>query len=138
MSRKKVLIVDDAPLMRMVIMNMLKGDPNLEVVGKAKNGAEALKMLPTHTPDLVLLDIEMPLMDGLTFLRHARAKFVGKILVLSAVTGLGSAKAVEATKLGADGIITKPSGNVSLDLEAKRGNELTRKIYEVLGLESPT
>ena len=50
MSRKKVLIVDDAPLMRMVIMNMLKGDPNLEVVGKAKNGAEALKMLPTHSP----------------------------------------------------------------------------------------
>ena len=51
-------------------------------------GAEALKLVPELKPDLILLDIEMPLMDGLTFLRHARSSFVGKILVLSAVTGL--------------------------------------------------
>ena len=81
---KKVLVVDDAPLMRMVIMNMLKDDPNLDVVGKAKNGAEALKLLPSRIkPDLILLDIEMPLMDGLTFLRHARSTFGGKILGVS-------------------------------------------------------
>ncbi len=134
MSKKSVLVVDDAPLMRMVIMNMLKDDPHLNVVGKAKNGAEALKLLPDLKPDLILLDIEMPLMDGLTFLRHARSSFGGKILVLSAVTGLGSAKAVEATKLGADGIVTKPSGNVSLDLESKRGSQLVRKIYELLAI----
>ena len=134
MSKKSVLVVDDAPLMRMVIMNMLKDDPHLDVVGKAKNGAEALKMLPALKPDLILLDMEMPLMDGLTCLRPARSTFGGKIHVLSAVTGLGSAKAVEATKLGADGIVTKPSGNVSLDLESKRGSQLVRKIYELLAI----
>ena len=67
MSQFKVLVVDDAPLMRMTIVNILKGDPNLKVVGKAKNGVEALKMMMSTEPDLILLDIEMPEMDGLTF-----------------------------------------------------------------------
>ena len=85
MSQFKVLVVDDAPLMRMTIVNILKGDPNLKVVGKAKNGVEALKLMMSTEPDLILLDIEMPEMDGLTFLRHARSKTRAKILVLSAV-----------------------------------------------------
>ena len=137
MSQFKVLVVDDAPLMRMTIVNILKGDPNLKVVGKAKNGVEALKLMMSTEPDLILLDIEMPEMDGLTFLRHARSKTEAKILVLSAVTGLGSAKAVEAKKLGADAVMNKPSGNVSMDLKEKRGDEFIETIHVLLGLAEP-
>ena len=137
MSQFKVLVVDDAPLMRMTIVNILKGDPNLKVVGKAKNGVEALKLMMSTEPDLILLDIEMPEMDGLTFLRHARSKTEAKILVLSAVTGLGSSKAVEAKKLGADAVMNKSSGNVSMDLKEKRGDEFIETIHVLLGLAEP-
>ncbi|MEE2960478.1 MAG: response regulator [Myxococcota bacterium] len=135
MEKKRVLIVDDAPLMRMVVQNILEGDPNLEVVGKARNGAEGLKQVNELKPDIVILDIEMPIMDGLTFLRHARGQFPGKILVLSAVTALGSSSAVEAKTLGADAVMSKPSGTVSLDLEERRGSELVKTIYMLLGLK---
>jgi two-component system chemotaxis response regulator CheB len=135
MEKKKIMIVDDAAMMRLVIMNMLSGDPHLQVAGFASNGREALGQLPTVQPDLILLDIEMPEMGGLEFLRHVRLKSRAKIVVLTAVAPEGSAKAMEARALGAEAVITKPSGAVSYDLEEKRGTELRRAIYGLLGLE---
>ena len=133
-SKKKVMIVDDAPLMRLVIRNMVDANPKLSVVAVAENGKVALDKLGEHQPDLILLDIEMPVMDGLEFLRYARLKSKAKVVILSSVAAAGSEKAAKARALGADAVVTKPSGAVSLDLEEKRGSTLIQIIYELLGI----
>jgi len=135
MNQKSVLVVDDATMLRLVIRTVVNNDPRLKVVGNAKNGKEALTMLMETQPDLVILDIEMPEMDGLTFLRHARLKSRAKILVLSSVATGGSDKASKARALGADAVIAKPSGAVSFDLAEKRGSVLMQTVYKLLGLK---
>jgi chemotaxis response regulator CheB len=75
----------------------------------------------------------MPEMDGLEFLRQARPKTKAKIVILSSVALEGSPYAAKARLLGADAIITKPSGAVSLDLAAVRGAEMERTIKKILG-----
>lgn len=134
-TRNRIMIVDDAPMMRLIIMNMLKHDPCLEVIGYAANGKEALAKLGEAKPDLILLDLEMPEMDGLEFLRHARLRTPAKMVVLSSVVQIGSKKAVAARALGADAVISKPSGAISYDLEQKRGSELSQVIHKVLNLQ---
>lgn len=136
MQKKKVMIVEDAAMMRVVIANVLRDDPNLSVTGYATNGKEALEKLPGLQPDLILLDIEMPEMDGLEFLRHARLKSRAKIIVLSSVAPVGSPKAIQARALGADAVISKPSGAVSYDLEEKRGSQLVQTIHKLLDLNN--
>lgn len=133
-KKSRIMIVDDAPMMRLVIMNMLKADPDLEVVGYAGNGKEALAKMAQVNPDLVVLDIEMPEMDGLEFLRHARLKSRAKMVVLSSIAQAGSKKAAEARALGADAIVGKPSGAISYDLEAKRGSEISQVIHKLLSI----
>lgn len=137
MSKKRVMVVDDAKMMHTIIWNMLSGDPNLEVIAFASNGKEALDKLAKANPDLILLDIEMPEMDGLEFLRHARLRTRAKVVVISAVGIAGSPKAIMARALGADAIISKPSGTISYDLEEKRGSEIYRTIYGLLELQKP-
>lgn len=132
---KKVMIVDDSVMMRTVIKNLVASDPRLTVVAFASNGKEALNELSTNSDlDLILLDIEMPEMDGLEFLRHARLRCRAKIIILSSVALSGSPNAAKARELGADAIVTKPSGAVSFDLAEKRGSELFTTIERVLGL----
>ena len=135
MEQKNILIVEDASLMRMVIKQLLKSEPRYHVVGEATNGIEALEQLEKLSIDLILLDLEMPKMDGLVFLRHARLKTDAKIVVLSSLVRVGSNKAKEARQLGANAVISKPSGTVSMDLEQKRGNLIISTINRLLGLE---
>jgi len=137
MPQKKVMLIDDSSMMRMIIRNVLHTDPNLTVVGAAENGKKAIEELPNVEPDLILLDLEMPEMDGLEFLRQARIKTRAKIVVLSSVAIAGSPKSTQALKLGADAVISKPSGAVSYDLKAARGSELFATIYRVLGMGTP-
>ena len=66
----KVVVVDDSAFMRKALAAMLSKDPEIEVVGAARDGEEGLEMIRRHQPDVVTLDIEMPRMDGLTALRH--------------------------------------------------------------------
>lgn len=134
MAKKKIMVVDDAAMMRIVVQNLLRGHPDFFVAGYAENGKDALNKLPQIQPDLILLDIEMPEMNGLEFLRHARLKSRAKIVILSSVAISGSKNAVQALSLGADAIVTKPSGAVSYDLAEKRGSELVQVIRQQLGL----
>ena len=121
----KVMIVDDAAMMRLYISSFLNSLPEFKMVAQAANGQEALDKLLDHPDlDLILLDIEMPVMDGLEFLRHAKLKTRAKICMLSSVTVQGSPHAAKARELGADGVVAKPSGTVSHDLEEKTGDEL--------------
>jgi len=135
-SLKRIMLVDDSSTMRLVIRNLINTDPNLVVTGSVENGAQALEELAHAQPDLILLGIEMPGMDGIEFLRRVRSKIQAKIVVLSSVVPAGSPKAVQALCLGADAIISKPSGAVSFDLKEARGSELFATIYRLLGMEA--
>ena len=135
-EKKRVMVVDDAAMMRLVIQYVLGDDPYFRLAGFAANGREALDKLTSVQPDLIILDIEMPEMDGLEFLRHARLKSEAKVVVLTSVAPLGSPRAIEALSLGADAVITKPSGAVSYDLKEKRGSEIRQTIYRLLGVSA--
>jgi len=137
MSQKNVMLVDDSSMMRLIIRNLLTTDPNLSVSSSVENGKNALDELGTIQPDLILLDLEMPEMDGIEFLRLARSMTKAKIVVLTSVAPAGSKKAAQALSLGADAIISKPSGAVSFDLKQARGSELFHVIYEKLGMGTP-
>ncbi len=131
----KVMIVDDSVMMRNVTRSIVSKWANFEIIAFADNGKKALTELDNHKDlSLILLDIEMPEMDGLEFLRLARLRTKAKIVILSSVAIAGSPYAAKARMLGADAIITKPSGAVSLDLAAKRGAEMEQTIKKVLGL----
>lgn len=131
----KVMIVDDSAMMRVVISNFVATLPEFRVVAAAENGKKALEQLGKHPDlDLILLDIEMPEMNGLEFLRHAKMKSMAKVVILSSVAAAGSKQAAMARSLGASAIVTKPSGAVSMDLADKSGKELSRVMRLVCGL----
>lgn len=128
-----VMIVDDAAMMRLYIASFIKTLPDFKVIAQAANGQEALdKLAALPNVDLILLDIEMPVMDGLEFLRHAKLKTRAKICMLSSVAVSGSPHAAKARELGADGVVAKPSGTVSHDLEEKTGDELARTMRSLV------
>lgn len=126
----RVLIVDDSFLMRRVIRNIIEKDNSMTVVDEASNGVEALELAAALRPDVILLDIEMPKMDGLEFLRHATLLTDARIVVISSVAQLGSPQAVEALSLGATDIVPKPSGVLSMDLEDRKSSELLGVIHD--------
>ena len=109
MIRKiKVLIVDDSVSVQDVLRQILSSDPELEVIGVASDPYEAVAKIAENLPDVITLDIEMPRMDGLTFLSKLMKQHPIPVVVISSVAGEGSDKGIRALKLGAREIITKP------------------------------
>ena len=134
MVKKRLLIVDDSFVMRALLRGMVTSDPDLEVTGEAKNGLEALQQVQNLLPDLVLLDIEMPHMDGIECMKRLRLMSTVPVIVVSSVAQAGSPQALEARKYGAADVIAKPSGAMSLDLNSKKGHEIVTTARRVLGL----
>ncbi|MCC7516283.1 MAG: response regulator [Pseudomonadales bacterium] len=128
----KVLIVDDSFLMRRIIRNILEKDDTLVVVGEASDGVIALEKASELAPDVILLDIEMPNMDGIEFLRRSRLSTSAKIIIISSVARIDSPEAREVLELGAADIIPKPSGVLSLDFEEQKSRELLDAIHKCL------
>lgn len=128
----KVLIVDDSKLVRLTIKNILARAEGFEVVGEAENGREGVDMARELSPDVVTLDIEMPIMDGIECLRRLKVLSPAKVIVLSSLTHPASPKAVEARLVGADAVIGKPSGSVSKDVDASGGGLLIDTIERLL------
>jgi len=131
-KKMKVLIVDDSFLMRRIIRNIVENDPLLTIVGEAEDGVIALEKVAELSPDIILLDIEMPNMDGIEFLRRSRLVTSAKIIIISSVARLDSSEARDALALGAADIIPKPSGVLSLDFEEKKSRELLDTIHKCL------
>ena len=106
-----VLIVDDSALMRNLIRRMLDADENIEVVGTAMNGQFALRKTVALNPDLIVLDLEMPELDGVGFLKKRKENnWNVPVVILSAVAKKGAEVTMKALALGASDFVTKPSG----------------------------
>jgi two-component system, chemotaxis family, protein-glutamate methylesterase/glutaminase len=108
--RIRVLVVDDSALARRAISDALTVDPSIEVIGTAEDAYRAREQILALQPDVVTLDLQMPLMDGLTFLRILMEHYPVPVIVLSSLTPAGSALALEALQAGAVDVIQKPEG----------------------------
>ncbi len=129
-----VLIVDDSFLMRRILTNILELDADFTVAGEASDGIDALEKLTDLNPDVILLDIEMPRMGGIEFLRLSKILTDAKVIIVSSVANVDSPQAKEALELGVVDIIHKPSGVLSLDMEEERSKELLQVIRKAVGL----
>ncbi len=131
---KTIIVVDDSFVMRTLIKDILSVDPDLQVVGEAANGIETLEKVRQLQPDLLLLDIEMPGMDGIECLKRLKLLSPCKVVIVSSVAQAGSQQAMESRKLGAFDVISKPSGALSLDLKAKKGSDIVKISRRAVGL----
>jgi two-component system chemotaxis response regulator CheB len=131
----RVLIVDDSFLMRKILSDIVNSDPELEVIEKAKDGKEALEKIFALQPDVTTLDVNLPVMDGLTVLEEAMKKQFVRVIMLSAYTRSGASATIRALELGAIDCIAKPSGEISLDLK-KLKEEIISKIKIAAKVES--
>jgi len=111
----KVLVVDDASFMLKAVSEILNSDPGLTVVGTAKNGREGLEKIKELRPDVITLDMDMPVMDGITAVRHIMIEAPVPVVVLSSLYNDGSIT-FEALRLGVVDFVPKPSGAISRDI----------------------
>ncbi|HSC87867.1 MAG TPA: response regulator, partial [Polyangiaceae bacterium] len=126
----KVLVVDDSAVNRRSISEMLSGVPGVRVVGKAANGEEALRLVHVTEPDVVTLDLEMPRMDGFTFLRILMAKRPLPVLVISSYSQ--KENVFKALELGAVDFVAKP--DLQLPADSTMRDDLVAKISMIRGL----
>lgn len=104
----RVLVVDDSAVVRHLVTQALSDDPEIEVVGAERNGADALASIPLLRPDLLTLDVEMPEMNGIELLRQIRGRHARlRTVMLSSLTSRGAAITLEALTLGADDYLPK-------------------------------
>ncbi|OYT48309.1 MAG: chemotaxis response regulator protein-glutamate methylesterase [Desulfurococcales archaeon ex4484_42] len=124
----KVIIVDDSRLTRRVLRNTLENDPLIKVVGEASNGLEAIDKVLSLNPDVVIMDVVMPKMDGITAIKEILKVKPVPILVFSSITEEGSKAALDALEAGALEVIPKPGGTpIITDLKNLK-DELIRKV----------
>ncbi|MHB1222943.1 MAG: response regulator, partial [Gemmatimonadaceae bacterium] len=124
--RRTVLVVDDSAFMRRLISELVGAEPGFSVIGTARDGHEALRLVHELDPDVVTLDVEMPGLDGLQVLGYIMSETPRPVIMLSAMTTDGSADlTILALEMGAVDFVHKPSGPISLDLESVRGRLVT-------------
>ena len=134
-----MLVVDDSVVIRRTLTKVLDDDPEIEVVGTAADGRIALDKLPQVTPDLVLLDVEMPNMDGLQMLAQLRNSHPQlPVIMFSSLTERGAAATLDALMLGANDYVPKPTNVNSFEV-AKQciRDELIPRIKQFAGLGRP-
>ena len=126
MKKTKVLIIDDSALVRKLLKDILSSDPMIEVVGTAPDPILAIRKIKSLTPDLITLDIEMPKMDGLTFLAKLMRSQPMPVLMFSSLTQKGAEATMKALSLGAIDFIAKPTVKLSEGIEGLRSELITK------------
>lgn len=130
----RVLVVDDSAFMRKIISEILNEQEDIEVVSTARNGLDALNKLDRFDVDVITLDLEMPILDGLETIRRVMSTKPLPILVLSGITEYSLDITMKALSRGAVDFIAKPSGNISPDLH-RISNELIAKIRSLADIK---
>jgi len=113
----RVLIVDDSPTVQSVLKSILSGDADIEVVGTASDPFEAKDLIVEVKPDVITLDIEMPRMDGITFLKRLMSFRPLPVIMISSYTRENSVRTLEALDAGAVDFVAKPTEDVKTGLE---------------------
>lgn len=126
----KVLIVDDSAVVRKFLTDILSKDPSIDVVGVAPNPFVARDKIIKYNPDVITLDVEMPRMDGITFLEKLMSSYPMPVIIVSALTQKGTETAIRALEAGAVGVIAKPAINLKKGLESI-SEEIINKVKEV-------
>ena len=117
MDKIKVLVVDDSALVRQTLVSILESDPQIEIVGVAADPYIAVEKIKECIPDVITLDIEMPRMDGLTFLKKLMSQHPIPVVVISTLTEKGTDSALLALEYGAVEVLAKPKVNTKVLLE---------------------
>ena len=125
--KTRVLVVDDSHLMCRIIRDIINSDPDLEVIGEAHNGYEAIELVRRLKPDVVTLDVEMPKMNGLETLKYIMRVYPRPVIMVSSLTQEGADATIKALEYGAVDFIPKPSAN---ELKEFKEN-IIRKLKEV-------
>ncbi len=120
MNKIKVLIVDDSAVVRQTMTNILLSDPSIEVVGAARDPYIAADIIKEVIPDVITLDVEMPRMDGITFLHKIMLQHPIPVVMCSSLTESGSETALKALEYGAVDIIEKPKMGVKQFIEESK------------------
>ncbi|MCA9730792.1 MAG: chemotaxis response regulator protein-glutamate methylesterase [Deferribacteres bacterium] len=119
-KKVNVLIVDDSALVRRTLVDLFSTHPDIEVIGTAQDPFAAARKISEHVPDVITLDIEMPRMDGITFLQKIMAQHPIPVVILSSLTERSSETALKAIEAGAVEIVQKPRLNTKIHLEESR------------------
>ena len=117
MNKIKVVVVDDSALVRKLLSRMLDSDPGIEVVGTAADPYQARDRIKETNPDVLTLDVEMPKMDGITFLQNLMRLRPMPVVMVSSLTHKGAQVTLQAMELGAVDFVTKPGRDLSRELE---------------------
>src|ERR1700688_3170592 len=123
----RVLIVDDSTFMRKVLETILNSDDQLQVVGQAKDGREAVTLAESLKPDVITMDINMPHVDGLQATAQIMTTTPRPIVIVSSESRDGAASTLRALELGAIEFVAKPSSGIDLDMHSVR-EDLLRKV----------
>jgi two-component system chemotaxis response regulator CheB len=123
----RVLVVEDSTFMRRVLESIFNSDDQLQVVGHATDGREAIALAETLKPDVITMDLNMPHMDGLQATAHIMTTNPRPIVVVSSETREGAASTLKALELGAIEFVTKPSAGIDLDMQSAK-EELIHKV----------
>ena len=133
MAPIRVLIVDDSAFMRHALGRLLGDVPSLEVVGVATNGEEGLTLARQLTPDVITLDVEMPVLDGLGMLKRLMLDTPVRVVMLSSLTTQNARITLDCLEFGAIDFVPKPSGSLSIDI-GRVGDQLVAKIEAAAGM----
>jgi len=131
-KKKKVLIVDDSALIRAVLSEIINSDPRLEVIEEAKDPYDAREKIKRTSPDVITLDVEMPKMNGIAFLKNLMRLRPMPVVMISTLTQEGAPVTLEALELGAVDFLPKPVNKGASALESYR-QEIVEKVFAASG-----
>jgi len=127
----RALVVDDSALMRKMISDILNSDPEIEVIDTAHNGKDAVDKTEKLKPDIITMDVEMPVMNGIEAVKQIMQKQPTPVLMVSALTRQGADITMDALQAGAIDFICKPSGSISTDIKTI-SSEIIQKVKSVV------